>query len=270
MLERKEVIAMGDFKFDAAHREFSLVNALGCARASLLAYDDPEVGRVTVEGWGFKNFEPYTRNHHFGIAFGNAELVLVAFRGTNEKADWLTNLNVFLKRSPLGWVHRGFMKATELFWPDLPQKILEFRDQGQAVWITGHSLGGALAVLAAAKMLNEHKLRVAGICTFGQPSVGGLSFCRKFKEQFAGRLFRFVNHTDAVSDVPIFFQEHVGEVRYFDTSGALWLGDPPWRVSFLDHWRAPRKFGGLAQFSAHSMRIYVGLLTHHVSEGQAL
>ena len=99
----------------------------------------------------------------------------------------------------------------------------------------------------------RHKLELAGLYTFGQPPVGTIRFCSKFEKQFPNRFFRFVNHTDAVSGTPILFRKHVGELRYFDTSGALWEGKPPWRVSFLDHVRAPAKFGGLSQFAAHSM-----------------
>ncbi|MBI4735080.1 MAG: lipase family protein [candidate division NC10 bacterium] len=257
---------MGDFTFKARQYEFNLVNAFGCARASLLAYEDAAVGNRAATEWGFEKFEAFTRDQHSGIVLGNADMVLIAFRGTDERADWRPNLNILFKRSPLGFVHRGFMQATELFWPDLPQRILEFCDEDQVIWVTGHSLGGALAVLTAAKLLVEHDLAIAGLYTFGQPPVGTGGFCTTFEKRFSNRLFRFVNHTDAVSDAPILFREHVGEVRYFDTSGALWEGEPPWRVSLLDHMRAPAKFGGLAQFAAHSMKNYAELLAKRISE----
>lgn len=260
---------MDDFKFDSTNPEYNLVNALGCARASLLAYEDPGAVKQTVSGWGFDKFEHFSRDQHFGITFGNAEVVFVAFRGTDERADWWSNLNIFFKRSPLGWVHRGFMKATELFWPELPQRISEFRDRNQPIWITGHSLGGALAVLAATKLHNEHNLEIAGVYTYGQPPVGTVGFCTKFEKQFPKRLYRFVNHTDAVAEVPILFCEHAGEVRYFDTSGKLYLGEPPFLESALDHIRAPGKYGGLAQFAAHSMQNYVDLITQRITEEDA-
>jgi triacylglycerol lipase len=152
------------------------------------------------------------------------------------------------------------LKATEQFWPELPQHILESRDNSQSIWFTGHSLGGALAVLASAKFLVEQNVEVAGLYTFGQPSVGSESCCSGFEKRCRGRLYRFINHTDAVSDSPLLFYEHVGQVRYFDTSGTLWEGEPPWRVSMLDHMRAPRMHGGNSQFVAHSMRNYVDLL----------
>lgn len=250
---------MGDFIFNTRKNDFNITNALGCARISLLAYDEAPVAQQTATALGFDRFECFTRHQHFGIMLGNTQTVFIAFRGTNERADWKTNLNIFFKRSPLGWVHRGFMKATELFWPELHQRLLEFRDRNQPIWITGHSLGGALALLAAVKFLVEHKLEIAGIYTFGQLPIGRSGFCERFKDKFPNRVFRFVNHIDAVSDSE-FLREHVGEVRYFDTDGTLWEGEPPWRVSLLDHIRASSRFGGFAMFAAHSMKNYVELL----------
>lgn len=257
---------LDNFIFTATQNEFNLVNALGCVRASLLVSKDSAFIRQTVTGWGFNRFEDFTRNQHFGIAIGNAEIVLIAFRGTDERADWRTNLNILFKRSPLGWIHRGFMKATELFWSELPQRVSEFCDRDQTIWITGHSLGGAMAVLAAVKLLCENKLEIGGVYTFGQPPVGTPGFCSRFEERFPNRLFRFVNHIDVVSEAPILYRVHVGEVRYFDTSGTLWMGKPPWRVSVLDQIRTPEKSGGVAQFAAHSIKNYVELLERQLSE----
>ena len=257
---------MSDFTFNPTQYDFNLVNALGCACASLLAYENETVGEQTANEWGFNRFEPFSRNQHFGIVIGNDKMILIAFRGTNERADWWSNLDILFRRSALGWVHRGFMKATELFWPQLPQKISEFYDNNQTIWITGHSLGGALALLASVKLLIENKFKISGIYTFGQPPVGTSGFCSKFKKHFPKNLYRFVNHTDAVSDLPILFLRHVGEIRYFDTSGSLWGGKPPWKVNFLDQIRAPARFSGLSQFTAHSMKNYVELIEKQISD----
>lgn len=256
---------MTHLAFDPSHAEFSLVNALACARTSLLAYSDVETVGKTATAWGFKSAKAFTRGPNYGIVLCNRDIILIAFRGTDQWADWLTNLSVFFKRSPLGFVHRGFMQATASFWPELARQILEVRDNDQSIWITGHSLGGALALLASTKLFIENKLPIAGLYTFGQPPVGTGTFCSRFKTQCPFRYYRFVNHTDAVSDLPIMFREHVGDVIYFDTSGAMWKGEPPWSVSLLDHVRAPAKYGGLSQFLAHSMKVYVELIGARVS-----
>src|SRR6266481_750347 len=219
---------MTSLAFEASQTEFSLVNSLACARTSLLAYGDTATVEKTATDWGFESACEFSKEPNQGIALCGREVILIAFRGTDQRADWLTNLNVLFKRSPLGLVHRGFMKATESFWPELARYIAERRDNAQSIWITGHSLGGAIALLASTKLFFENNLPIAGLYTFGQPPVGTLSFCSRFERQHPFPFFRFVNQTDAVADLPILFREHVGEVRYFDTSGTLWMREPPW------------------------------------------
>jgi len=257
---------MEKLRFNARNYEYNHVNALACARISQLAYEDPAEGNRVATKWGFDQFAYFASDHHYGIMMGNAESVLIGFRGTDERTDWWTNLNIFFKRSPFGWVHRGFMNATESFWPDLPEKLSDFRGRGQTIWITGHSLGGALALLAAVKLHMEHGLEIAGIYTYGQPPVGRGGFCANLAKHFPNRYFRFVNHIDAVSDATLFFRHPAREVRYFDTSGKLWEGDPPWRVSILDRIRGPGIFGGLAEFVVHSMKNYIENLMKQESE----
>ncbi|TVL98713.1 MAG: hypothetical protein CV087_20755 [Candidatus Brocadia sp. WS118] len=257
---------MSDFEFNPTQYDFNLVNALGCARAALLAYENSGTVEQNIAKWGFDGHEVFIRKQHFGIVFGNDKMVLIAFRGTNERADWWDNLNILPKRSPLGLVHRGFMKATELFWPDLPERLSVFCNKNQGIWLSGHSLGGALAMLAATKLCVEQKHEIAGIYTFGQPPVGGFSFCNRFEEKFSNRYFRFVNSVDIVSDTSL-FRTHAGEVRYFDTSGKLFLGEPPWKVTFLDKIRGSDRYGFLPEIKAHFQKNYVELLKKQISKG---
>ncbi|WP_437585580.1 lipase family protein [Sorangium sp. So ce1000] len=86
---------------------------------------------------------------------------------------------------------------------------LATKDQdGPALYITGHSLGGALAVLAAARMYSESTLyekywkRLRGIYTFGQPMVGDQDFVRRFDPVFGRMLFRHVYKNDVVPRLP--------------------------------------------------------------------
>ncbi|WP_438031820.1 lipase family protein [Sorangium sp. So ce204] len=77
----------------------------------------------------------------------------------------------------------------------------------EALYITGHSLGGALAVLAAALIYSDEKLRelrplLRGIYTFGQPMVGDRAFATKFQREFGDRLFRHVYRRDVIPHLP--------------------------------------------------------------------
>ena len=209
----------------------------------------------------FESMEQLERGSNNAIVLGSRENILIAFRGTDQWSDWFTNLNILYKRSPLGFVHRGFMIAAASFWPELANRVLAMRRNNQPIWFTGHSLGGALAVLAAVKAHFENDLPIAGVYTFGQPPIGTASFCREFEKRRPFRLFRVINFTDAVSSAPIItLLDHVGEVRYFDIKGKMWVGEPPWGVRLSDRVHAPRLHGGLSDFKAHLMESYVELI----------
>ena len=255
------------FAFDTGQTGCSVVNALACARAALLAYsNEPEVGQTARE-WGFDWAKGIACGSHNVIVLGNREMILVAFRGTDAFDDFRTNINVLYTKSPLGTVHRGFMRAVTALWPEFISVVQDMRDNDQRLWFAGHSLGGALAVLASIKAQFEAGLPVAGVYTFGQPPIGTTGFCMEFKKRCPYRLYRFINHTDAVSTMPMWtLLGHVGDVRYFDLSGKMWEGKPPFRVKLSDAWNAPRFHGGFANFTAHSMTGYVDLLTSHLSQ----
>ncbi|WP_433929417.1 lipase family protein [Sorangium cellulosum] len=77
----------------------------------------------------------------------------------------------------------------------------------ERLYITGHSLGGALAVLAAAAICRERSLadvreKLCGVYTFGQPMVGDEVFAGVFEPMFGSRLFRHVYRRDVVPHLP--------------------------------------------------------------------
>ncbi|WP_437893448.1 lipase family protein [Sorangium sp. So ce124] len=77
----------------------------------------------------------------------------------------------------------------------------------EALYLTGHSLGGSLAVLAAALIHTEEELRelrplLRGIYTFGQPMVGDPTFARHFQGEFGNKLFRHIYGKDVMPHLP--------------------------------------------------------------------
>ena len=80
------------------------------------------------------------------------------------------------KKSPLtflnsGNVHRGFKAALLEVWTDLENYVSNLQKDNLKIWITGHSLGAALATLAADRYGN-----VQGLYTYGSPRVGDQDF----------------------------------------------------------------------------------------------
>lgn len=135
--------------------------------------------------------------------------LVLAFRGTEKKvSDWLTDAKCFPKIHEGTRVHSGFLKAfTENKDADgksVEDKIRQILEQPEAkdqsmnplpLFITGHSLGGALALLAT-KLIAPN---VNGACyTFGAPRVANYEYFRSIKTP----VFRIVNSSDIVPRVP--------------------------------------------------------------------
>jgi pimeloyl-ACP methyl ester carboxylesterase len=131
----------------------------------------------------------------------STDLVL-SFRGTADLRNWLTDLDC--KKAPLYWsagkVHRGFNLALESVAEELDAAIDP--DDQRRLWVTGHSLGGALAMLFALRLKVRRGLEVAGVYTFGQPRVGDISFSMGYDTVLKGRTFRVVHADDLVPRVP--------------------------------------------------------------------
>lgn len=127
----------------------------------------------------------------------------LSFRGTESGCltDWRTDILVRpTKAGAGGQVHRGFEGALNPVWESHILPVLQAHPK-KPVWITGHSLGGALAVLAASRMDPERQISVY---TFGQPRVGDGEFAAACQARFGKRYFRFVHGRDIVPRVPPF------------------------------------------------------------------
>ena len=74
---------MAPFVLEPSHADFSLINSLACARASLLAYSDEATATATAKDWGFDCVKSLTRGPNHAIVLCNREHILVAFRGTD-------------------------------------------------------------------------------------------------------------------------------------------------------------------------------------------
>jgi triacylglycerol lipase len=226
----------------------SLNNALALAQASGLAYDDDsaaiKAGLTQAIGSQPTEFEMLDIPTHSTIVFvaGFDDAVVVSFQGTKVLANWLTDGEVRLKPfGSIGLVHEGFQEALDSVFPQLLELLGRLAGQGRTLWITGHSLGGALALLTAAYLrfpVNPTKTLprpIAGVYTFGQPRVGTHDFCDACAANFWRYYFRYVNQQDIVTRVPPreLGYWHIDSVEYITSSGSI-EEDPAWWQVFLD------------------------------------
>jgi triacylglycerol lipase len=98
--------------------------------------------------------------------------------------------------------HKGFVDAIGAIWQPLSTAVeAEVKKSDRPIWITGHSLGGALALLAA-WLLKRKFVPVHEVCTFGAPMIGNKTACEAFNREFSGRIFRYINGRDPVPKLP--------------------------------------------------------------------
>ena len=147
---------------------------------------------------------------------------VLVFRGTEEGADWLTNLKFEKDRwDGNGKVHVGFRDALDDVWTDVKRELQNVRGP---LFITGHSLGAALAILAGARLGRDGVKRA--VYAYGSPRVGDADFVKGYPENVA--VHRVINDDDAVPTVPpmLVGYRHVGDARMITDDGQLVIGQP--------------------------------------------
>jgi triacylglycerol lipase len=274
-------INSSSFQFEPKRATYSPINALTLAKICELTYcegkcegsrkDECEAKwRVEVEtqikqGWSFPNCHILSPNDEDtqGFIMGNQDVIILAFRGTTNIQDWRTNLKIGQASVCVGKVHAGFWKALNVVWSEIIKTIHSFRDKEQPIFVTGHSLGGALATLATAKLLGlcepcnagciadmalaterhctlqtRDALRltgdsnksdcVKGLYTFGSPRVGDSKFTTWFDNQFKTSTFRFVNNCDIVTQVAL--KKTFGSSFEYDHVGLIYYFDGTGRL----------------------------------------
>ncbi|KAH6803936.1 hypothetical protein C2S51_032183 [Perilla frutescens var. frutescens] len=222
-----------------------------CAMASKLAYENSQFIKHTVQNkWKMELLHSFNFKDDAtqGLVFldknTNPKTIVVAFRGTEpfNVEDWSTDIDIsgYKLQGIKGRLHRGFAKALGLgddhdhdhAYATITRVVMEhlkkMNDTRTRVIVTGHSLGGALAVVfAAALVMHDHIQlleRLDAVYTFGQPRVGNAEFGEFMEEQF--RLYgvdycRFVYNNDFVPRIPpdnsLFMYKHFGKCIYINS-----------------------------------------------------
>ena len=279
------------FNFEPNITQYSLHNAYWLAKASQLAYsmtseDNPTPDRhkilAELKSWsnGFEHVEVFDRNSTQSFVAQHEDFIIASFRGSDQWQDWLDNLNIPAAPTNMGRAHRGFLLALEDVWQDMLRAIEQFKQEGvitvnnfeqkskyRSLWITGHSLGGALATLAAAERINSDQ-PFGGVYTYGQPRCVDRNMARNMNIEAKNRIFRFQNNNDIISRIPqrVMGYSHVGTFLYIDVNQKIHT-DIHWWNQFLD------RFGGILhaldeqgidKFEDHKMENYVKALGKNI------
>ncbi len=129
--------------------------------------------------------------------------ILLATRGTDLMADWMTDGNIGIQRGPGGMpVHAGFNDTWKSMAPAI-QEFLRGRNPTR-IHCVGHSLGGALAMLNA-DFITANRIADVRLYTFGAPRAGDGLFAKQLTARVGkDNIFRVSNPVDPVPMIPIF------------------------------------------------------------------
>ncbi|HYD99273.1 MAG TPA: lipase family protein [Alphaproteobacteria bacterium] len=227
---------------DVTSRNYSLGSAALLAVAADLAYEDTaqhlanamaELGLTGVEVTLIKQQDTQ------GMLVLSDAAILCAFRGTTANAeDFAVDLGTAFVPGPEGQVHQGFWEDSGLVWPQFAAGLrAALTAKPRPIFLTGHSLGGALVAMIAARLYHEAPDIAAAAggrisaYTYGQPRVGDSDFGKWLMGQLGPYHFRHVNADDIVPRVPPEWPgyAHFGQQSWFDQSGAVTIatGEPP-------------------------------------------
>lgn len=222
--------------FDAGATSATRAHAWWLAEAALLAYWDPAeaMARFAAAGLTAEFIEGGETQLYVAHS---TDTVLVAFRGTEADrfGDMFDNAQFGFdpwKHGP-GSVHGGFQRALQRVWDELGRRLTDL-GATRTVWFGGHSLGGALATLAAARFPHT-----AGVSTIASPRVGDRLFAALFDARFGPRSLRYVNDSDIVTHIPPPLPPpftpsyaHVGQLRHIMPDGRI-TTQPPVLAHFV-------------------------------------
>lgn len=229
---------------------------LTLAEIAEITYDDPKVSRNKFRALGYDIIK------FFDVEGAQAYLLrgdhyVLSFRGTQATKinDIIADVRFLKHKEPTGGrVHIGFKTELDKLWSSIEEEIQKI---DQKLYVTGHSLGAAMATIAAGRLQDKAKLLV----TFGSPRVGNRSFIENVNVDH----FRVQNDNDDVTKVPpyVFGYRHHGKHVYLDYEGNV-IEDKFWSMAFdliksrIKGWKEGTHFKGL---SDHFMKNYIDKLS---------
>jgi len=167
---------------------------------------------------------------------------IIAFRGSANTRDWLTDFRIEFRSTDYGRVHSGFWQSTNSVMPEILRVPAVFA--ALPVIVTGHSKGAAEALICA-RLLQASGKPVAAVVTFGGPRVGDALWARGYNEcpGAEGKCLRditqrWVHEEDIVPRMPPWISKyrHVGHEEFCSTFGGVETDPPLLMLAASDLW----------------------------------
>lgn len=199
----------------------------------------------------------------------------ISIRGTSNSHNALQDIKFFKDKSYRLNIdlHTGFHRTAEMISDDLLSRL----DKTYTTWVTGHSLGGAEAIIVS-WYLDYSGHTIAECITFGQPKVTDSHGIRKMRGKI--KLTRVVNETDVVSLVPpagthMNRYAHLGDmIKLLDDGKYCYLAEPDslnFGVNSFWLWSARESFSFYQmgkELPDHYMTNYIDNIDKIIDDGE--
>jgi triacylglycerol lipase len=160
------------------------------------------------------------------VVISTQDLVIIVFRGTDKVGndDWSEWKGTDFKLGlvPAGGslmktkVHKGFWQSFELIRDELIRTLEQVDASKKKVWLTGHSLGGAMAILSGT-YLKSIGYPVQNVYAFAAPRVvGNAGFVKRMNELLPNQVQRFEYYLDPIALLWAPKYRHAGQRNWFD------------------------------------------------------
>jgi predicted lipase len=188
------------------------------AKLAYIKFEENDLEKERLEyslqsGW-FNLMKTYSKLGTQAFVAKNDEFAVLAFRGTqpDKWEDIRTDVKIIKQRTIDGKVHKGFKNAFDDIKTEVVDLLRNSIGKDMPLYITGHSLGAALATVATQELEEEFNDLIAACYTFGSPRVGDGKYEKSIKAPF----YRIVNTIDIVTLIPFLLGTfvHVGDTRY--------------------------------------------------------
>ena len=183
------------------------------ANISAITYEDPKDSKAKFKSFGFNIVEFFNINGAQAYLLKDMNGIhVLSFRGTEvtQKSDVLADLKAGKNIEACGGkVHVGFKGEINKVWPSIEKAVAGI----DSLYITGHSLGAAMATIAASRVQSK----VTALVTFGSPRVGNAEFVNSLTVTH----YRVQNNCDDVTKVPFRLMgfDHHGTHKYMNYYG---------------------------------------------------
>jgi len=185
------------------------------ANIAAITYEDPKTAKTKFKAIGCTIVEFFDINNAQAYLLKNSDGVYVlSFRGTEvtEPSDILADLKAGKNIEAIGGkIHVGFKGEINKLWPAIEKAVIDI----DSLYVTGHSLGAAMATIASGRMQSK----VLALITFGSPRVGN----KEFVNSLTVTHYRVQNNCDDVTKVPFRLMgfTHHGTHIYMNYYGAF-------------------------------------------------